>query len=244
MSGRVWRFQVDEFASSYRVITIDLRGHGDSSLPTNAGFAMPELAADIKALFQKLDIRKATLIGWSLGTQVALEAFGMVADRLSTIVLSGGTPRFSSGNGYEFGLPPVEVRGMALRIKRDRSRTMGDFFRGLFVEGEMTSEQNQRVVKEIIIPSSQPDTPILLKALESLAEADQREILPTISLPVLLIHGALDATCLPDASRYMAEKLLNAELSIMDGCGHAPFMSKPDEFNRLLSGFLARVYAD
>jgi pimeloyl-[acyl-carrier protein] methyl ester esterase len=158
------------------------------------------------------------------------------------MVLSSGTPRFSSGDGYDFGLPPVEVRGMALRIKRDRSRTMGDFFRGMFVEGEMTSEQNQRVVKEIIIPSRQPDTLILLKALESLAEFDQRCILPIIDIPVLLIHGSKDSTCLPDASRYMAEKVHNAELSIMEGCGHAPFMSKPQEFNKLLSGFLARVY--
>lgn len=243
MSGRVWRFQIDEFASSYRSITIDLRGHGNSSFPECADCTMSDLAEDIKAVFNKLDIRGAVLIGWSLGAQVALEACRLIEDRLTALVLSGGTPRFSAVDGYESGLPPQEVRGMAIRIKRDKSRTMGDFFREMFVAGEMGHEQNQRVVKEIIIPSRQPETTVLLKTLESLAESDQRAILPTIKIPVLLIHGAEDTTCLPDASRYMAGRLRHAELVIMAGCGHAPFLSRPDYFNRLLSGFLKRVYA-
>lgn len=244
MSGRVWEFQAELFASLFRVITLDLRGHGDSSLPEGAGFAMAGLAGDVASLLKNLYLANATLIGWSLGAQVALEAVSASRDRLSALVLSGGTPRFSSGDGFDFGLPPQEVRGMALRVKRDRTRTMGDFFRNMFVDGEMTAEQNQRVVKEIIIPSKQPDTAILLQALDTLATSDQREILPTLHIPVLVIHGAEDATCLPDASRYMAGKIRGAELALMDGCGHAPFLSKPDEFNRLLSGFLGRVYAD
>ncbi|GAM08062.1 AB hydrolase superfamily protein YisY [Geobacter sp. OR-1] len=243
MSGRVWKFQVDAFKSGYRIITLDLRGHGESVLPEDAGLSMPDIAGDIGQLFADLNLADATLIGWSLGAQVALEAFRLAGSRLSALVLTGGTPRFSAGEGYEFGLPPVEVRGMALRIKRDRSKTMGDFFRRMFVEGEMTKEQNQRVVKEIVIPSRQPESAILLRALETLAESDQREILTAIGIPVLLIHGAADTTCLPDASRFMAARIRNAELCIIDGCGHAPFMSKPDEFNRLLGGFLARVYA-
>jgi len=243
MSARVWKFQAEEFASSYRVISVDLRAHGESGVPGDDCFAMSDFATDIFTLFDRLDLRSATLAGWSLGAQVALESFKFIRSRLSSMVLSGGTPRFSSGNGYEFGLPPVDVRGMALRIKRDRVRTMGDFFRGMFVEGEMTGEQNQRVVKEIIIPSRQPETKNLLRVLETLSESDQREILPMIDIPVLLIHGANDTTCLPEASRYMAGKLRNAQLAIIEKSGHAPFMSKPAYFNKLLKEFLAGVYA-
>jgi len=243
MSARVWKFQAEEFASSYRVISVDLRAHGESEVPGDNCFAMSDFATDVFTLFNRLDLRYATLVGWSLGAQVALESFKLISPRLSSIVLSGGTPRFSSGNGYEFGLPPVEVRGMALRIKRDRVKTMGDFFRGMFVEGEMTGEQNQRIVKEIIIPSRQPETKILLRVLETLSESDQREILPMIDIPVLLIHGAKDTTCLPEASRYMAGNIRNAQLAIIEESGHAPFMSKPADFNKLITEFLARVYA-
>jgi pimeloyl-[acyl-carrier protein] methyl ester esterase len=242
MSGRVWRFQAEEFWSSYKVITIDLRGHGDSAIQEGQGLTMPDLSGDVATLFRHLDLTDATLIGWSLGAQVALEAFRLIGDRLASLVLVGGTPRFSAGDGFEFGLHPEEVRGMALRIKRDRSRAMGDFFRRMFIDGEMAPEQNQRVVKDIIIPSKQPELSILLQALTALAESDQRAILPTISIPVLLMHGAADATCLPAASRYMADRISNAELVIIDGCGHAPFMSNPEIFNLVLGTFLARVY--
>lgn len=243
MSSRVWRFQAERFAPSYRVITIDLRGHGESGLPEGEGLSMADLAADVAALFRELDLERAVLVGWSLGALVCLKSYGSVRDRLAALVLVGGTPRFTAGDGYESGLQPADVRGMALRVRRDRAKTMGEFFRGMFTDRELSREQNRRLVTEIVIPSRQPDTPILLKSLEILASSDQREVLPLIDLPVMLIHGSDDTICLPAASRYMAERIPGSELAIIDGCGHAPFMSMPDRFNAAFDGFLERVYA-
>lgn len=242
MSRLVWKFQEEYFHSSYRVVTIDLRGHGDSPLTSGDGFSMNDFAGDLVSLIRGLDLSHATLVGWSLGAQVVLQAYKAARASLAALVLVGGSPRFCSGDGFEPGLDPQEARGMALRLKRDKPRTMGDFFRNMFIEGEMSSSLNQRVAMEIVSPFVQPETSTLLKSLEGIVECDQRLLLPDIKHPTLLIHGAGDTTCLPGASVYMAAKIADAELSLMPGCGHAPFMSRPTEFNNVLASFLSRVY--
>lgn len=241
MSARVWRYQTEALASAYRLVIVDLRGHGESS-PTAPGFTLEDLAADVIELFTRLDLRNAALIGWSMGAQVALQAFARLRGRLAALVLVGGTPVFNAAEDYPYGLPPVETRGMAVRLRRNYTKTMGDFFNGMFAEGDLSHENYQRIVREIVLGARLPEPDVALNALDTLVSSDLRSILPEINVPVLLVHGSKDTVSLPDASRYMAQHLPNASLRIMEGVGHAPFLSRTKEFNALLSLFLEEVY--
>ncbi len=243
MSGMVWQFQKEALAPYWRVIVPDLRGHGRSFLPVSARLSLSDMADDLVNLVQGLNLERAVLVGWSLGGMVALEAFAALREQLAGLVLVGATPCFIAGEGYGYGLPPKDVRGIALRLKRDYSKTMGDFFKGMFAPEEMHWDQYQRVVREIVIPGRQPAPEVALQGLELLAGADLRGFLPQIDRPVLLLHGSCDTISLPAASQYMAEHIPDAAMEIMEGCGHAPFMSRPDEFNRLLGGFMGRLHA-
>lgn len=242
MSSRVWFFQAEELASSHRVITLDLRGHGRSE-PSPVSVAMPLLAADLRALMDGLALEKAIVIGWSMGVQVVLEAFSSIRERVAGIVLVSGTPRFTASDDYPHALPPVEARGMGVRLKRNFAGTMGDFFRGMFGEGELDHDRYQRIVREVVIGGRQPAPQAVQEALRALQEADQRQCLSEIDLPVLLVHGDRDTICLPSASRYMAGKISRARLEIMEGVGHAPFLSRPVEFNRMLLDFTRSIDA-
>lgn len=71
MSGNVWAYQ-RPLAERFRVITLDLRGHGKSS-PASS-YAFGDFASDVALLFDRLGLRRAALVGWSLGAQVALES--------------------------------------------------------------------------------------------------------------------------------------------------------------------------
>lgn len=235
MSSRAWRFQ-QELGSEARLLLLDQRGHGRSSVA--AGYALDDFARDLASFFEQLDLRDAILVGWSLGVQVALQAFPTLKDRLAGLVLVGGTPRFTTTEGYSHGQAPVEVKGMTLRLRRDYQKTMGDFFRGMLVEGETDHAQYQRIVHEVVMGGCSPDPAAAKEALQILATADQRELLPSIDRPVLLVHGELDGICPASASAFMAERLPMATLKLMQGCGHAPFMTRPDEFNSLLREFL------
>lgn len=241
MSGRVWRFQ-QPLADSFRLIIPDLRGHGRSSAPA-AGYLLGDLAGDIVELFERLDLKDAVLLGWSLGSQVTLAAFPRLRERLAGLVLVGATPRFTATDDYPCGLPATEPRGMGLRLKRDFNRTMGEFFRGMFAPGELTREQENRIAREIVMGAVPPGEVAALATLDILATADLRETLPAIDRPVLLVHGSRDAICPLPAPRYMKGELSDARLEVMEGAGHAPFLSRPAEFTAILRKFLDGIHA-
>ena len=235
-SSRLWHFQ-RELSDTCRLVIPDLAGHGRSGAP-EVGYLLEDLASDIVTLFERLDLKDALLLGWSLGSQVALAAFPQLRERISGLVLVSATPRFTATDGYPHGLSANELRGMELRLKRDFNRTMGEFFRGMFAAGELTREQEERINREIVMGGELPEPAVTRAALAILSTADLREMLPSIDRPVLLIHGSVDAICPPGAARYMAERLPDARLVLFDGAGHAPCLSRPEEFNAIQRDFL------
>jgi len=241
MSGRVWRFQ-EGLAERYRLVIPDLRGHGLSSAPAS-GYSYEDFADDLVALFGALRLDNAVLIAWSMGVQVALQAYPLLKERLAALVFVSGTPRFTAGADYPHGLPAIETRGMALRLKRNHAGTVRDFSRRIFAEGELHQGQCERMVSEAIRGES-PAYHTLQESLASLASADMRTVLPTVALPVLLIHGSADTICPSSASRFMTGQLPDARLVVMEGAGHAPFLSRPAEFTVLLTQFLDGIHAD
>lgn len=238
MSARVWRFQ-QQLDPACRLIFLDQRGHGQSS-PAE-GYTVQDFAGDLVAFFEKMELTDAVLIGWSLGVQVSLQAFPELMSRLAALVLVGGSPRFTSSDDYPHGQAPLEVKGMGLRLRRDYQKTMGEFFKGMFAEGEMDAAQYQRIVHEIVMGGRSADPDAVRQALQILSTVDLREGLPAVDRPVLLVHGELDSICPAAASAYMAEQLPRATLRIMAGCGHAPFMTRPEEFNPLVREFLVSL---
>ncbi|UFS68622.1 alpha/beta hydrolase [Geomonas sp. RF6] len=235
MSGRVWHFQRD-FAEKNRLIFPDFRGHGQSA--TADEYTLEAYSADLEKLLQRLDVHDAIVVGWSMGTQVALQSYSRVRSRVAALVLVGVTPRFTIAPDYEHGKPQAEVKGLGLRLRRDYQRAMGDFFKGMFVPDEMPPEQYQRIVHQIIMGGHSPDREAVLKSLQILDTADLRELLPEIGCPVLLVHGDSDTICPASAAQYAAHRLPHGDLRLMHGCGHAPFMTRPEEFNEILAEFL------
>ena len=240
MSGRVWRYQREQLAATHRVISLDLRGHGASSVPATVP-TMNDFAGDIAALLTRLDLDRVTLVAWSLGVSATLRTFPAIRDRISGLVLVGGTPRFTAGDGFAYGLPPEEVRGMALRLNRQYGRTMEEFFRGMFAENEVDSDQYRQIVQDIVKGGHLPESRVALGSLDALASADLRPYLAAVDRPTLLIHGGEDRICLPDASRFMADQIHGARFQILPGVGHAPFLSRTGLFNSLIRQFAALI---
>jgi pimeloyl-[acyl-carrier protein] methyl ester esterase len=99
MSSAVWRLQREGLTDSFRVITIDLPGHGISTPPLG-GFHLNGCAGDIAGFFEYLDLHNALLAGWSLGSLIALESCVLLRERLFGLVLISATPRFTHGDGF------------------------------------------------------------------------------------------------------------------------------------------------
>src|SRR5262245_48523937 len=86
-----WDPQVQALRDRFSVITVDLRGHGESSRP-RTGYGIPQLAGDLEHLVRAIGATRIALVGWSLGGVVAMELAQRLGERASALALVGSTP--------------------------------------------------------------------------------------------------------------------------------------------------------
>lgn len=236
MSSAVWRLQRYGLSDSFRFITIDLQGHGKSP-PHAGGFHIKGCAGDIAGLFEFLDLHNALLVGWSLGSLIALESCVLLRERLSGLVLTAGTPRFTQGDGFPYGLSRIEVDGMTRKVQRSLRRALEGFNARMFASGELDDPSLAAMVQELLSTVPMPTADVALQALDALVETDQRDRLALIDLPTLIMSGDRDVICLPQASAFLAQQIPSARQMVFAGCGHAPFLTQSTRFNACLEDF-------
>jgi pimeloyl-[acyl-carrier protein] methyl ester esterase len=236
MSSAVWRLQREGLSDSFRVITIDLQGHGKSP-PHAGGFHIKGCVEDIAGLFEFLQLHQALLAGWSLGSMIALESVVRLRERLSGLVLIAGTPRFTQGDGFPHGLSRIEVDGMARKVHRSLRRALEGFNARMFASGELDDPSLSRIVQELLSSVPMPTADVAIQALDTLVESDLRDCLALIDLPTLILNGDCDVICPPQASAFLAERILSARQTVFAGCGHAPFLTQSRCFNTCLEVF-------
>ena len=241
MSSAVWSFQLEQLSGIFRVIAPDLRGHGRSER-SGDGYSFEKFAADIAALFRHLDLRQAILAGWSLGAQVALLASPLLRERLAGLALISGTPRFTATDDFPHALDEAEASGMGLKVRRNIGRALEGFTRRMFAAGELDDEALAGRIRALLATVPLPDPEIALASLQALATADMRSLLPETDLPTLIISGDIDQICLPQASKYMAQRIQSSCHVVLQGCGHAPFLAHSRQFNEEISSFGRRIF--
>jgi pimeloyl-[acyl-carrier protein] methyl ester esterase len=114
----------------------------------------------------------------------------------------------------------------------------------MFTPDELSGNSFEIFVRDCLRLTRRPALNAALHTLDSLALADMRRVLSRIDIPVLLVHGDKDRICHPESSRYMAASISHASLSILNGAGHAPMLSRSEDFNSLMARFLVGVYGD
>ena len=236
MSSAVWRLQREGLSDSFRVITIDLPGHGTSP-PQAGGFHVSGGATEIAGLCESLDLHEALLAGWSLGSLVALEACVLLRERLSGLVLIAGTPRFTQEDGFPYGLSRMEVDGMTRKVQRSLRRALDGFTARMFAPGELDDPSLAVLIQELLSAVPMPTADVAIQALDALVETDQRDRLALIDLPTFILSGDRDVICLPQASAFLAQRIPSARQMVFAGCGHAPFLTQSTRFNSCLEDF-------
>jgi len=236
MSSVVWHRQLEGLSDSFRVIALDLPGHGRSTPPAG-GFQVTGCAADLADFFESLNLQDALLAGWSLGSLIALESFNLLRERLSGLVLIAATPRFTQVDGYSCALSKLEVEGMARKVQRSLQRARDGFTARMFAPGELDDPQQAAMIKGILSAVPLPSTEVALQALDELVENDLRDRLASIDRPTLIMNGDCDLICPPEASAYLGQRIVNARQTLFAGCGHAPFLTQDLHFNACLNEF-------
>jgi len=240
MDSSAWTFFKEEFSSKNTVIAVDLRGHGKSAA-LSGPYNLESFAHDIHQLIEALDLHHATVIGWSMGVSVILKMLEHLNSRIDSLVFISGTPSLVARDDYPHGVPRAEAYSLLRQLKKDYAVGMASFYASMFKGEDLVSRQKEKIYPLVADISRAPRQDIACEALESLQREDLRLSLKNITVPTLLIHGALDRICLPAASEYMASSLPNSVLAIIAAAGHAPFLTAKESVHNEIKTFIQHI---
>jgi pimeloyl-[acyl-carrier protein] methyl ester esterase len=234
---RVWDGLVRELAPRFRVIAIDLPGHGRSDWDPRASTPAAQ-AWRVHETLAPLTTRYA-LLGWSLGGQFALDLSAALPAGIERLALIATTPRFLAAPNWRCGTPRPLLARLAHRLHAEGERAVNDFL-ALQVRGSAprTAARVLAKLRAALAMHGAACPEALMSGLVRLRDGDLRAALPMVRVPALVMAGQRDRIIRPAASRALAAALPRAQYVEVAGAGHAPFLSHPLQFARQLAGFL------
>ena len=228
VDSRMWRPQLTALADEFTVIAWDEPGAGHSSdVPAN--FALADYAHCLAALIDALDLGPAHVAGLSWGGTVALELYRHHPGLVATLIL------VDTYAGWKGSLPAEEVRARVEGARQMLSAPADEFdptFPGLFA-GDPPAEFVPLL--EEMAAAVRPDS--MKTALRVMAEADQRDLLPRIAVPTLLIWGELDARSPLTVASQFEQAIPDTKLVVLPGAGHMSNLEQPKAFNHAIREF-------
>lgn len=237
-SGRYFVRNVDALAEDFRVITLDLRGHGDSEKPDH-GYRVPRLAKDLFDLLEALRLEDATAVGWSLGCPVIwsyLELFG--DHRLARAVFVEQAPRQYYGLDWKFAHASCYDDASLANTQAQVELNTAEFDRGqvaAIFATQPTEEERELFLSELAKAPPRARNPIMADHTRH----DWRDLLPKIRLPSLVLVARKDAVFPWQGAAYVGEAIPGAETVFFEESSHALFFDEPDKFNETMRRFVA-----
>lgn len=243
LSSRTWENQIGPLiAAGFRVITYDRRGFGWSSQPWD-GYDYDTLAADLDALMRTLDLRDATLVGFSMGGgEVARYIARHGTQRVASVVFAAAVTPFllKSDDNPEGGVERSGIAEMEAAVKKDRMVFLDWFTRTFFsAGGELkVSEPQRQYAHQIGAFASAKGT---VDCIAAFSATDFREDLRKVTVPTLVVHGDADSIVPFQVSgQRTVAAIAGARLVLIKGGPHGINATHPEEFNRALLDFLGR----
>ncbi len=226
--GRVWRPQLAALADEFTVVAWDEPGAGRSS-DVPADFGLADYANCLAAVIEALALAPAHVAGVSWGGTVVQELCRHHSRLVATVIL------IDTYAGWKGSLPADEVRARVARTRAMLDAPAEDFdptLPGLFA-GDPPAEFVPLL--EEMAAAVRPES--LRTQLLVMAEADQRDLLPRIAVPTLLIWGELDARSPLSVAHQFEEAIPDTKLVVIPGCGHLSNLEQPEQVNAAVRDF-------
>ncbi|HEY8053324.1 MAG: alpha/beta fold hydrolase [Steroidobacterales bacterium] len=233
----VWDELSRALARRFRVISIDLPGHGRSDwdpravTPAAQAWRVHETLAPLSERY--------SLLGWSLGGQFALDLAAAMPAGIERLALIATTPKFLASAGWRCGMAPAQFTRLSDALSRGHDAAFDDFL-ALCARGSAprTAARVQKQLRLAVQRHGAAHPEALANGLERLKECDLRSALPLLRVPALVIAGAADRITRAAAARALAVRLDGARYVEFAGAAHAPFLSHPARFAATLTRFL------
>lgn len=237
MHSGIWHDLVPQLEQQYRLHRVDLPGHGQSQA-VGGTFDLVQLAGLIRDSVATRLQGPAIWLGWSLGGLAALQIALDDPQRVRALILVASTPRFTRAADWPQAMDPVVLENFASQLNEDHRATLQRFL-ALQVKGSEDARRDLRELRQRILEEAGVDPLALQSGLAILQQADLRQRLPELnSLPLLWIHAQQDRLVPVEIQNDVRLQGPNMRRVIMQGAGHAPFISRADEFIQHIKAFI------
>jgi pimeloyl-ACP methyl ester carboxylesterase len=226
--GRVWQPQLAALADEFTVVAWDEPGAGRSS-DVPAGFGLAEYAHCLAALIEAIALGPAHVVGLSWGGTVVQELYRHHPELVATLIL------VDTYAGWKGSLPEEEVRARVEGVHQMLAAPAEEFdptYPGLFA-GDPPAE----FVPLLEQMAANVRRASLRTEVLVMAEADQRDLLPRIAVPTLLIWGEQDVRSPLSVARKFEQAIPDARLVVIPDCGHVSNLERPERFNEAVREF-------
>ena len=235
---RMWQPQVEPFSKKYRVITYDIRGHGQTGGSEKRVYSVQLLAEDLRALLEQLQVDKPVVCGLSLGGIVAQAYAALYPADIAALILcdtavSATLTPSDKIQTYLIGwslAPSVRIMG---------ARRFTDYAFGLakLMRGETWFGQNAEAQTYVQEAMRAFDTAEMSKIYDLLVRFRTPE-LEKIKVSTLIINGEHESPNVFRHAEYLQKHISNTQVSTISGAGHLSNMENPEAFNERILSFL------
>lgn len=233
-----WEYQREALLSAgYRVVALDLRGHGASAKPEH-GLRLARLGQDVRELLDLLELDDVTLVAHSMGASVALAMLSISGfGRIGRFVLVDQSPKIINDEAWQWGVKNVTWDNVDdcvnFRIKWSNEEqepqlpadsAMAQDFPADSAEGsEVWGGFDHAAVKKLFVDHF---------------TSDWRDMLPRVPVPTWVVTSRFTNYYLLEGMEWLAEQIPGARLTVFEHSGHNPYVSEADAFNAELLDFI------
>jgi 3-oxoadipate enol-lactonase len=233
LNRTMWREQELALSSQFRVITIDLRGHGQSDAPLWR-YTLDQAADDVIGLLDHLSIQRATFVGLSMGGYILFALYRKYTHRVKALVLADTRAQADTSEGKEGRFQ------MAQTAYKNGPSAIADIMIPKLLS-PATVQSNLDLVRRVRRMIEDNQISGIAGDLMAMAErSDSVPLLKQITCPTQIIVGEQDLpTPLADA-KLMADQILGARLAVIPAAAHLSNMEQPDLFNETVRSFVSK----
>ncbi len=232
LNRTMWAPQVEALKDQFRIITIDLRGHGESDAPLWR-YTLAQFADDIKSLLDHLSIAKATFVGLSMGGYTFFALNKKYPNLIHSAILADTRAEADSDKAKAARYSMAQIA-----YKRGPTSIADLMLPKLLAPGSL--ENRQDLVEQLrrMITSNQVSGIVGdLMAME--ARPDSTPLLKAFNFPTLVLVGEDDQASPPEEVKRMAQHIPGSQFALIPQAGHMSNLENPEAFNRALTQFLA-----
>lgn len=226
-TAAIWDYQLQALNDSYRCFAVELRGNGvPKPEPAPAEITREGFVDDVLAIADAAAVDTFHFVGCSLGGVIGFELWKRVPQRLRSLTFVGSFAWYPDSAAYvQSVIAAVEAAGTMERFAHERAKKLG------MPPGRRTDETIEQMACKTV--------PSYIASTRATWTGEYRDLLRSITVPMLVICGERDAVAPPSFSQEIADGVPGARLEILAQAGHVTNADAPDRFNDLLRAFLA-----